>query len=136
MLLGFYDRHGNGLAVELTPEMAKAIANCVRGIFAVTVGGGWDVSEVRLARWAFEDVYRLNRYIKVRSSEDDDFFVLTSDTELFRSEYDSTGAWIDVENDEPMVFWEVYDSSNRQNTPYLSLSQLDAIANNQPLPQE
>ena len=30
MLLGFYDRNNNGLAVELSPEMAKAIASIVK----------------------------------------------------------------------------------------------------------
>lgn len=137
MLLGFYDRYGEALAVELSPEMAKAIASLARGIYRVARDSEdfEDVSEVRLARFAFDKIYALNRY-KPKGSDQDGFFALPETERLYESSYEPTGVWIDVECNEPTVFWEIYDSQKRQNTPYLGLEQLDAIANNQPLPQE
>jgi hypothetical protein len=134
MLLGFYDRSGSGLAIELTPEMASAIAGRAREIYSLPRIE--DVSEIRLSRFAFERLYVFSRYTPKRPYLPDDFFTLPNDEHLIECRHESTGVWIDVEGDEPAVFWEVYDSSNRQNTPYLSLEELDAIANNQPLPTE
>jgi len=133
-LLGFYDRNGDGLAVELSPEMATDIVYSVKDILDAIEGESsfGEVSEIRVARYAFDRVYRINRY-EDRSS---DFFALPEDEELFRVLLESTGIFLDIENGDPAVFWEIYDSHRRFVTPYLSLTQLDAIANNQPLPQE
>jgi hypothetical protein len=136
MLLGFYDRNNNGLAVELSPETAKEIASRAREVFAMTANGFEDVSEVRLSRFAFEEVYVFSRYTQTKVYSPGEFFALPSNEHLIESKYEPTGVWIALDNGAPAVFWEVYDSSNRQNTPYLELEQLDAIANNQPLPQE
>ena len=137
MLLGFYDRNGDGLAVELTPEMAKAIASRARRIFDITQR--FDcfsaTSEIRQAELAFEVVYVTNSYAS-KKGWNGEFFSLGSYKEKWDLNHESTGVWIDITGDEPAVFWEVFNSKDRQNTPYLSLAQLDAIANNQPLPQE
>jgi hypothetical protein len=113
--------------------MAKAIASRAREIFHVTLN--WDVSKVRYARYALDSVSKLLWDDSPTEEDLDAFFTLPEGTDLYESYLESTGVWIDVENEEPMVFWEIYDSYDRQNTPYLSLAQLDAIANNQPLPQ-
>lgn len=146
MLLGFYDRNNNGLAVELSPEMAKAIASRVREFFEVanTTTIFDDTSALQLARFAFEEIYltslvsadeELCRTTSTGSVGINEFSRLLSGVDEV-SEYESTGAFIDFQNGEECVFWEYYDRNGRYSTPYLSLAQLDAIANNQPLPQE
>ena len=138
MLLGFYNRKGEGLAVQMPPEMAASIACRVRNIL-ISIGGESsfkDVSEIRLARYAFEDVYRLNQYNESTDSPAIGFFELPDDQPLYDSEFEPTGVFIDIENIDPWVFWEIYDAHSRQETSYLSLAQLDAIALNQPLPIE
>ena len=138
MLLGFYNRKGEGLAVQMPPKMAASIACRVRNIL-ISIGGESsfkDVSEIRLARYAFEDVYRLNQHSKSANSSTIGFFELPDDQPLHDSEFEPTGVFIDIQNGDPSVFWEVYDGYSRQETSYLSLAQLDAIASNQPLPIE
>lgn len=144
MLLGFYDRTGNGLAVELSPEMAKAIASRAREIFAAIQAHDCFSStvEVRLSELALEEVFQMQDG-EVPAKEPDGFFhplesfvFAASGRALW-----STGVWLDVQQyraigGEPTIFWEFYGSNyERQCTPSLSLSQLDAIAQNQPLPQ-
>ena len=138
MLLGFYNRKGEGLAVQMPPEMAAIIAYRVRNIL-ISIGGESsfeDVSEIRLARYAFEYVYLINQYDKSANSSTSGFFELPDDQPLYDSGFEPTGVFIDIEDIDPWVFWEIYDAYSRQETSYLSLAQLDAIASNQPLPIE
>ena len=76
MLLGFYDRNNNGLAVELTPEMAASIAHQARGIFGITRISSFfeGASEIRLSRHAFECVHGINW--QYTGDQDRDGFVL------------------------------------------------------------
>lgn len=117
--------------------MAKAITCRAREVFGITQRFGCfsATSEIRQAEFAFEVVYVINSYAS-RKEWNGEFFPLGSYKEKWNLNHESTGVWIDITGDEPTVFWEVFNSKDRQNTPYLSLSQLDAIANNQPLPQE
>jgi hypothetical protein len=133
MLLGFYDRNDAGLAVELSPEMAKAITTRVRELFAIsnTTTIFDDASTLQLARFAFEEIYLINLR---RSTNENNFFCFSGET--YASEYEPTGVFIDFQNGDACVFWEYYDRNGRYTTPYLTLPQLDAIADNQPLPAE
>ena len=145
MLLGFYDRNGNGLAVELSPEMAKAIASRAREIFAALISCDCFSStvEIRLAELALEEIFR-TQDSAVPAKEPCDGFFRPLESFVFAASGRalwSTGVWLDVQQyraigGEPTTFWEFYANYERQCTPSLSLSQLDAIAANQPLPIE
>jgi hypothetical protein len=143
MLLGFYDRNNNGLAVELSPEMAKAILAKATDIFATIKSFDCFSSsvEIRLAEFALGRVYLVNRYDGSEDEPFSDFFKIPKSLCCGTSSWDSTGVWVDIQqyravDGEPTVFWELYNLHDRQVTPCLSLAQLDAIANNQTLPVE
>lgn len=146
MLLGFYDRHGNGLAVELTPEMAKAIASKAVDISATIKSFSCFDSalEIRLGEYSLYEILHAQDSAYPAKTPCDDFFTLPKTFKIASSgrKLWATGVWIDVQmsraiGGEPTVFWEFYGSSYElQCTPSLSLAQLHAIANNQPLPQE
>ena len=142
MLLGFYDRNGDGLAVELSPEMAKAIASRVVDVFATVKSFTCldSAGEIRLMEFDLGEVYQAQDSA-LDSELTDEFFEPTTSFRYANSgNIWSTGIWIDVRwkelDREPSVFWE-FDSPNhsRECTPSLSLTQLKAIAQNQPLPQ-
>jgi hypothetical protein len=143
MLLGFYDRNGDGLAVEITPEMAKAIKAKSIDIFATVKSFDCfsSSSEIRLTEFALDRVYLINRYDDSENEPSCEFFEIQKALCCGVSSLESTGAWIDIQEyralgGEPTVFWELYGLHGREATPFLTLAQLDAIANIQPLPQE
>ena len=147
MLLGFYDRNGSALAVEISPEMAKAIAKKAVDIFATVKSFDCFSSslEIRLAEFALKDILQAQDGAYPAKEPCDEFFQPPSTFKFASvawSAGESTGAWIDVQESgatdgEPSVFWEFYDSNyQRQCTPSLSMAQLNAIADNQPLPQD
>lgn len=140
MLLGFYDRNGDGLAVEITPEMAKAIKTKAVDIFATVKSFDCfsSSSEIRLTEFALDRVYLINRYDDSEDEPSCGFFEIQKTLCCGVSSLDSTGVWIDIQEyrafgGEPAIFWELYSLHGREATPSLTLAQLDAIATNQPL---
>ena len=135
MLLGFYAGDGQNFVVELRPETAKKCAEIFRKMqeFCGKDASSLDVEEFVMRDFPLDSVWQVDSDIEF--PEDLEFVEVPTgvleqkDTRFFSSNLvlsEFVGAsWYLRHRYFPEIL-----------TPALTLEQLDAIANNQPLPQE